>query len=67
MNKKSPVLRRRDKMLLSILIKGVVYLHALHFMHYICHWHVYDVPIEAESFYMMLPIQTAYTRNHDMT
>lgn len=37
MNKKSPVLRRRDKMLLSILIKGVVYLHALHFMHYICH------------------------------
>lgn len=65
-NKKSPVLRR-DKMFLSILIMGVVYSHALHFVHYICHWHVYDMPTEAESFYMLLPIQTAHTRNHDMT
>ena len=37
MNKKSPVLRRRGKMFLSVLIMGVVYLRALHFMHYMCH------------------------------
>lgn len=35
-NKKSPMLRR-DKTFLSSLIKGVVYLHALRFVHYICH------------------------------
>lgn len=33
-NKTCPVLRRRDKTFLPVLIKRVVHLHALHFTHY---------------------------------
>lgn len=36
-NKESPVLRGRDKMFPSVLVLGVVYLYALHFVHYM--WH----------------------------
>lgn len=53
-SKKSPVLRRRGKILLCS-DPGSVYLHILHCVHFICHWHVCDMPIEAEPFTWCCP------------
>lgn len=53
-SKKSPVLRRRGKVLLCS-DPGSVYLHILHFVHFIRHWHVCDMPIEAEPFTWCCP------------